>query len=79
MLRVNRILLDPVRITIKMVLKAFLPFLLTSLIVATPTSMERRQYISADDLDDGNCKDVMFLFARGSTELGNEVNIVSFA
>lgn len=49
--------------------QAFLPLLLAPLIVASPTHLDRRQYISANDLSSGNCKDVMFLFARGSTEV----------
>jgi hypothetical protein len=55
--------------------QAFLPLLLAPLIVASPTQLGRRQYISANDLTSGNCKDVMFLFARGSTEVGNMVRM----
>ncbi|KAJ5900920.1 uncharacterized protein N7473_004990 [Penicillium subrubescens] len=56
--------------------QAFLPLLLAPLIVASPTQLGRRQYISANDLTSGNCKDVMFLFARGSTEVGNMGTVV---
>ncbi|KAJ5085294.1 hypothetical protein N7532_010065 [Penicillium argentinense] len=40
-----------------MFLKAFLPLLLAPLVATTPTSIEARQYITANDLDTGNCKD----------------------
>lgn len=56
-----------------MLINALLPFLLAPLIAATPTGLQRRQCISANDVDDGNCKDTMFIFARGSTEVGNMV------
>ena len=39
--------------------------------------IERRQYVEANDVNTGNCKDTMFIFARGSTEVGNEVGISS--
>lgn len=55
--------------------QAFLPLLLAPLIVASPTPLDRRQFISANDLTTGKCKDTMFLFARGSTEIGNMVRI----
>lgn len=53
--------------------QVLLPLLLAPLIAATPVEVSRRQYISANDLDTGNCKDTMFIFARGSTEVGNMV------
>ncbi|KAL4914420.1 cutinase-domain-containing protein [Aspergillus aurantiobrunneus] len=34
-------------------------------------TLERRQVINANDLEDGDCKPVAFIFARGSTESGN--------
>lgn len=54
-------------------LQAFLPLILAPLIAATPTGVDRRQFIEANDVDLGNCKGTMFIFARGSTELGNTV------
>lgn len=58
-----------------MFIQAFLPLLLAPLIAASPTGIDRRQFISANDLTDGNCKDTMFIFARGSTEVGNMVRM----
>lgn len=55
-------------------LQAFLPLFLAPLIAATPTGVDRRQFIEANDVDLGNCKGTMFIFARGSTELGNTVS-----
>lgn len=56
-----------------MLTPALIPLILAPLIAATPTGIDRRQFLSANDVDTGNCKDVMFIFARGSTELGNTV------
>ncbi|KAL4976916.1 cutinase 3 [Aspergillus desertorum] len=50
---------------------------LASLAIATPlpsdvgVSLERRQSMSSNDLEQGDCKSVAFIFARGSTEMGN--------
>ncbi|KAJ5763031.1 hypothetical protein N7533_001712, partial [Penicillium manginii] len=57
------------------------PLLLATPLIAATNSVltspvERRQYISANDLDTGNCKDTMFIFARGSTEVGNTGTVV---
>jgi cutinase len=52
---------------------------LASLAIATPlpsdvdVSLERRQSMSSNDLEKGDCKSVAFIFARGSTEMGNMV------
>ncbi|KAJ5778310.1 hypothetical protein N7520_001556 [Penicillium odoratum] len=59
-----------------MFFQTFLPLILAPLVVAIPTGLDRRQYISANDLTDGNCKDTMFIFARGSTESGNMGTVV---
>ncbi|OOQ87983.1 Cutinase 3 [Penicillium brasilianum] len=59
-----------------MFLQALLPLLLTPLVAASPIQLDSRQYISANDLTSGNCKDFMFIFARGSTETGNMGTIV---
>ncbi|KAL3481464.1 cutinase-domain-containing protein [Aspergillus californicus] len=37
----------------------------------TGVTLERRQSTSSNDLESGACKDVSFIFARGSTESGN--------
>jgi cutinase len=61
-----------------MLLNTVLSLLLTTPLIAASNSLtrvERRQFIEANDLDIGNCKDTMFIFARGSTEVGNEVSI----
>lgn len=58
-----------------MFFQTLLPLLLAPLIAASPTGIDRRQFISANDLTDGNCKDTMFIFARGSTEVGNMVSM----
>ena len=63
-----------------MFLKTLLPFLLAAPLIEASNSLtrvERRQYIAANDLNLGNCKDTMFIFARGSTEVGNEVSFHS--
>ena len=59
-------------------LKSVLISALLSLAVATPVpqpaDLEVRQLLgSSNDVEQGNCKDTMFIFARGSTEIGNMV------
>ena len=46
--------------------------ILSTLVLAAPTTLEGRQGISSNDLRDG-CKPVIFIMARGSTEAGNMV------
>ena len=36
--------------------------------------LEARQIVNANDLENGVCKPVVLIFARGSTELGNMVS-----
>ena len=62
-----------------MFLQTFLPLILAPLIAATPTGVDRRQTMSSNDVDTGNCKDTMFIFARGSTETGNMVSPLPIA
>jgi cutinase len=37
--------------------------------------LEARQSSTSNELEDGPCKEVFFIFARGSTETGNMVSI----
>lgn len=63
-----------------MILKPIFSLLLMAPLIEASSSLirvERRQYVEANDLNTGNCKDTMFIFARGSTEVGNEVGISS--
>lgn len=63
-----------------MFFKTLLQLLLASTLATTEldkvAKVEPRQYISANDLDTGNCKDTIFIFERGSTEVGNTVSIL---
>ncbi|KAJ5107108.1 hypothetical protein N7456_003783 [Penicillium angulare] len=59
-----------------MLAQALLSLALVPFIAASPTGVQSRQYISASDVDDGNCKSTMFIFARGSTEVGNMGTVV---
>lgn len=64
-----------------MMLKSVLISALLSLAVATPVpqpaGLEIRQLLgSSNDVEQGNCKDTMFIFARGSTEIGNMGTVV---
>lgn len=49
---------------------------LASVAIASPIAIEERQYVlgsSASEFTSGGCRDVIFIFARGSTEAGNMV------
>ncbi|KAL5386037.1 hypothetical protein DPSP01_004469 [Paraphaeosphaeria sporulosa] len=50
--------------------QAFLTLALTALAAATPIE-KRATGSTANEFTQGGCKDVMFAFARGSTEIGN--------
>ncbi|KAL4932435.1 cutinase family protein [Aspergillus undulatus] len=60
-------------------IRALLVAALATLAIATPLpnpedgsiTLERRQFMSSNDLEHGECKPVAFIFARGSTETGN--------
>ncbi|KAG2412066.1 cutinase precursor [Aspergillus terreus] len=58
----------------RMSLRSVLVAALAALAVATPVpenSLQQRQLMSSNDVEDGVCRDVTFIFARGSTEQGN--------
>jgi cutinase len=56
--------------------------LLAGIVTASPLSVEVRQSTNvgttANEYTRGGCKDIIFFFARGSTEVGNMVSVVSF-
>ncbi|KAL4877752.1 cutinase 3 [Aspergillus karnatakaensis] len=63
-----------------MTLRTLLVAALAALAIANPVpaanpeadiTLERRQSINSNDLEDGVCKPVTFIYARGSTESGN--------
>lgn len=61
-----------------MSLRFFIVAALAALAVAIPVpegnSLMARQGMSSNDIENGVCRDVTFLFARGSTEQGNMVS-----
>lgn len=53
---------------------ATLSYLLYAASIAAAVPVEKRAYTSgttANDIKDGICRDITFIFARGSTEVGN--------
>lgn len=48
-------------------LTALLPFLA----VSSPIDLEKRQSTTRNDLVNGNCGNLVYIFARGTTEAGN--------
>jgi cutinase len=61
-------------------MKSFIPIIvsLTSAALASPVSVvqEKRQYtgLTENEFTLGGCRDVIFIWARGSTESGNMVS-----
>ncbi|OOF91413.1 carbohydrate esterase family 5 protein [Aspergillus carbonarius ITEM 5010] len=48
-------------------------------LIADPSSLHARQFgtgITANELESGSCKEVTFIFARGSTEMGNMGSVI---
>lgn len=57
--------------------QTLLTLALTALAAATPIEKRQRGTGStANEFTQGGCKDVMFAFARGSTEIGNMVSLI---
>lgn len=53
---------------------SFIPLLLATLVAASPISLEERATgTTANEFLDNGCNDVIFLYARGSTQDGNMV------
>ncbi|KAL4890593.1 cutinase [Aspergillus ambiguus] len=58
----------------KMTLQSAFVGALATLAIASPTpdhSLQERQLMNSNDVEDGVCRPVTFIFARGSTEQGN--------
>lgn len=54
--------------------QSFITLALTALASATPMVEKRATGPTSNEFTQGGCKDVMFAFARGSTEIGNMVS-----
>ena len=54
--------------------ESFATFLLIALVAANPINKRATGSI-AKEFSQGGCKDVLFAFARGSTEIGNMVSL----
>ena len=64
------------QLLIIMYTQSFLALALTALVTATPLEKRLTGPVS-NEFTQGGCKDVMFAFARGSTEIGNMVSLLS--
>lgn len=54
--------------------QAFLLSIFAALIAAGPIEV-RQTRINSNEFSDGGCRDILFAWARGSTEAGNMVGI----
>lgn len=55
-------------------MKSFIALSLAALAVAAPAAELRQEGLVFNDLVNGDCGDVVFIFARGSGESGNMVS-----
>lgn len=63
-----------------MMLRSIILSALLSLVLASPVpesgELQARQLMDSNDVESGSCHDVTFIFARGSTEMGNMVGLL---